>query len=412
MKKFAALLLVICLLFCACYRAPRTPMETVQTEAGTEPTQSAVTGQENETAYLAIQRSPAKGYESKYYGFENDMTLIRITHPSEWRVIPGYEGTYYILQDNRVIGEMIGDYVANETRWTDRVSRSFDVDGGSVSMHLEATRGNDGTFAYRYRYVYEYIAEAQLRVVTVTLECASVDSVTEEKLLLDTRFLPNETSATAGLLSHIPTPQSILILGNSFVNSSNIGAILEEMLWNNRKNVEVTAVSRGMATVQSYASDSQMLASLESGTYDIVFLCGFYSSDAANKLSVFVSACEQSGTTLVIFPAHNESVDVVQSAAIRHKSVYLLDWKAELDRLISTGVSRWDLCVDDAYDHSNPLAGYVGAHLIYRSIYGVSPTIPMQSSIQQSEINRILGNYAYNGDTLPLDINKITYFSQ
>ena len=172
----------------------------------------------------------------------------------------------------------------------------------------------------------------------------------------------------------------------------------------------MTPISRGLANVSTYANDADMIASIQRGDYDILFMCGFYSSGAVDALSTIVAACEKSKTVLVLFPAHNEKLDAVSTACSRYKNVYCINWKAELDRLISTGVSRWDLCVDDTYDHSKPLAGYVGAHMIYRALYGVSPKNGIQNTLSQTYIDSILGNYAEDGDTKRVDDTKIVYF--
>ena len=67
--------------------------------------------------------------------------------------------------------------------------------------------------------------------------------------------------------------------------------------------------------------------------------------------------------------------------------------------------------MDDYYDHSKPLAGYVGAHMIYRAMYGEIPTAKMTSSISQSYVDSILGNYVSSG-VIPVFIGRnILYFS-
>ena len=69
----------------------------------------------------------------------------------------------------------------------------------------------------------------------------------------------------------------------------------------------------------------------------------------------------------------------------------------------------WYLCINDSHKHSTPLAGYVGAHMIYRAIYDEMPTAPMKNTITQSYIDSILGDYAYIGDSKMIDEQNITY---
>ena len=65
----------------------------------------------------------------------------------------------------------------------------------------------------------------------------------------------------------------------------------------------------------------------------------------------------------------------------------------EINSLIKAGRDKWDFCINDAHLHSTPLAGYVGAHMIYRAIYGEVPQGDMTSSISYKEIKNVLGDY-------------------
>jgi len=177
----------------------------------------------------------------------------------------------------------------------------------------------------------------------------------------------------------------------------------------NQKSVSVSALSRGYATVDTYISDESIMDSIRNGTYRTVFICGFYSSSEIKNLGVLKKACDASGTELVIFPAHNESSNVIASATSTYKNLFCLNWKQELDGLIKEGVDRWDLCVDDAHDHSLPLAGYVGAHMIYRALFGELPVQPLSSSIDQNYINSILKDYVTRSVTVNIPKADINY---
>ena len=407
MKRVLFLCMSICLLLCACVPNGES--------GGSSEQLSLLTQEENntlalaDTSYEEIPRVSAEGYANHFYAFENDGTALQINHPREWTFLKEGE-VVYIFRQTLLIGEIFGGE-PNGAAWTTLALRDYMVDGGSAVMHIERY-GTQDAAKYRYRYVYTYVSETAVRTVTLTVDCAEVDLMTENKLLINTRFLPNSESATLGMLSHLSAPSAILILGNSFVGSSEVGNILSEMLALNGKSCMVNAVSRGMATVQTYAQDSTVIASIARGDYDMVFLCGFYSQLSVEHLPTLVNACEKSDTALVIFPAHNESIYVVEDALSRYKSVYCLHWKNELDGLISKGVSRWDLCWDDTYDHSKPLGGYVGAHMIYRAIYGELPAKGIENTLSQAYIDGILGEYASVGDIKRIDESKIFYFSE
>ena len=141
----------------------------------------------------------------------------------------------------------------------------------------------------------------------------------------------------------------------------------------------------------------------------MVFICGFYDNAEVENLDVIRKTCNRSKTQLVIFPAHNENAGVIAYARETYPSLVCLNWKNEIDLLIKSGVSTRDFCIDDQHQHSTPLAGYVGAHMIYRAIYNELPTRPMRYALVQSEIDSILGNYAYVGSVRNLTDDEITY---
>ena len=161
-------------------------------------------------------------------------------------------------------------------------------------------------------------------------------------------------------------------------------------------NLSVEAQSRGYARVTTYVRDESVMNRIRSGDYAAVILCGFYDSESLANLEHMVNACASSNTKLAVFPAHNENRSFYGVASTLHSSVVLLDWKAEIDSLISTGIDQTHFCVADSHKHSTPLAGYVGAHMIYRAIFGKVPAGTSYSEVSQSEI-ALLGEYASTG---------------
>ena len=80
----------------------------------------------------------------------------------------------------------------------------------------------------------------------------------------------------------------------------------------------------------------------------------------------------------------------------------LLDWKAEVDNLISTGINVSNFCIPDAHNHSTPLAGYIGAHMIYRAVFGEIPQTTEFTYVTNEQIN-LLGEYSTTGMVVLLD---------
>lgn len=398
MRKIFILLIAILFLFCSC-----NDVEEVESES--EETESEETETVEEITYEHIDRHIAISYEINYYGFEKDSTLLKIEHPDEWSVSKGDED-FDIIRDGEVVGCIIVGTADETDAW--KVVKNESSSSGNVCVTKYIEQRNDDT-VFRYRYVYEYTIGGLARTVTLIAACEEIDQRCEEILFTNVDAVGKAEIDTVGVLSHYLTdPSSILILGNSFISSSGVGYILNEMMMLGRKKCNVEAISRGYATVGTYVKNSFIIQDIRDRKYDAVFICGLYSIDEIEHLGTLKRVCEESQTQLVIFPAHNERANIVDYAKLEYPSLTCLNWKAELEALIAQGVDIWDLCYDDEYKHSTQVAGYVGAHMIYRAIYNELPTVPMEVGLKQSYIDGILGDYAYVGDAYVLQ--HIKYF--
>lgn len=351
-----------------------------------------------------IERRNAEGYKTSFFAFANDGVLLNITHPKEWSFQKTEAGAD-IIRDGKTVGTLSLGIPEDgfETLSTEKLTQR----GVTATKRLE----KKGTAEYRFRYVYKYESGKRSRNIYLTAALGEVDEKSEDRLFKGVLTVDKVKSDTMGVLAEkLGDDSYVAILGNSFVSTSDIGAILTEMFDINGKRCRVTAISRGYASVGTYADDGEMLQSIRKGRYDAVFICGFY-SDQTENLGVLKRACDQSKTELVIFPAHNENAGFVSDAHVKYPSLVLLDWKSEIDKLISSGVSKWDMCIQDSHRHSTPLAGYVGAHMIYRAIYGQTPLMPMSRTMSQLDIDGILGDYAYVGDAKIISESKIFYLN-
>ena len=410
MKKtylFIAFLLASLMLFCACTGtsdgtgAPSMEGTTLPETEMPEPTV--------EISYSEFRRRETRTYKTDLYSFSDDSLLLSLTVPDEWHLSRSGED-FEILRRDTIIGYITGSPAEASDEWTAVDTKEFSGRGVAVTRCVERFGAGKAAGDYRYRYVYSYNTDGQRRTVTLTVALSQVDARCEEKLLQEAILVNRTTSETVGILSEcLGDSSSILILGNSFIGTSDIGNILKEMLYFNGKSCQVTAISRGYARVATYIGDAALMDQIQRGVYDAVFICGFYAAEEVQNLGVLKNACDKALIELVIFPAHNENASLVANARNTYPSLKCLNWKGELDGLIAGGVDRWDLCINDSHKHSTPLAGYVGAHMIYRAIYDELPSKPMRTTVPQDYIDHILGDYAYVGDAKDMDKSKIIY---
>ena len=416
MRKLLTFLVLLSMLLCSCTLfgchengtgssvSSESRTETDEkTEVGTETVEQADPFED--ASYEGIKRQKARSYRSKYLGFKEDTTFLQLECPVLWKLKETNTG-YEITRSGTSVGQVVSGEAEDAENWEILSSESSEKNGIRVTKCIERKKG---TKNFRYRYVYAYMIGEIAHTVTLTAAYAELDETGEQKLFDNVTYIDQYSSGSRGVLSASGEPASILILGNSFIATSDIGNILREMLTQNGKACDVEAISRGYAEVETYANDSELLARIRRGDYDMVFICGFYDNAEVENLDVIRKTCNRSKTQLVIFPAHNENAGVIAYAQETYPSLVCLNWKNEIDLLIKSGVSTRDFCIDDQHQHSTPLAGYVGAHMIYRAIYNELPTRPMRYALSQSEIDGILGNYAYVGSVRNLTDDEITY---
>lgn len=397
MKKklitFISLISALILLFTAC-----TQNETANGNSDIEDTSSSDTAaekpteQSGDTPYWKLQCRTIKEREDIHFDLGSNFD-IALSFSKDW-VLSAIDGGYDIKRDTKTIGSIVKGS-AESAEWS--VEKSYSKANNpsfSVKKIIEKKTSGDTT-DYRYRFEYNCKTNGTPVILSMCIDYTELDGNAADRLYTSAK-ISSITTVQDKSLSDLDNKSS-LILGNSFIGSSDIGTILDEMFTSNGKPCSFYAISQGYATVKTYATDPERLADIKSGHYKAVFICGFYSDDEADHLATLEKACKESNTKLIIFPAHNEFERSINAARNKCPTLDFLDWRGELEMLIDSGVNKWDLCVNDQHKHSTPLAGLVGAHMIYRAIYGEIPSLDGISSVNINNAKTILGDYLTTG---------------
>ena len=366
MNRFLSVLLLLFLT--VALSACDNNASTIEEEGGTTPlSEGASLSGDDDLAYQYIESRQTKKFQQVLFSLRNTAFSLELPLPAEWE-IKEEDGELALLRDGLPVGT-VTTKSANEP-WRTVNTMDREANGIRVQYHIERCLVAD-TPTFRYRLVFSPLAEEDAaNAITLIMRYEEIGQGAVYRLLTLSK---KSVGLGFGIL-----PQAkggnILILGNSFIGTSEIGNTLTTMLRQNDKGGTVTALSRGYATTSTYAYDNALLSRIRSGLYDAVFLCGFYDISEIGLVENILNACNRGGAALAFFPAHNESPSHVLAALDLYPSLPIIDWCGELNALISLkGVSRSLFCIDDAHQHSTPLAGYVGAHMIYRAIYGEVP---------------------------------------
>ena len=405
MKKitvFIALVLAAALFALGC----NNEVVDIETDAPTAEATDAPTQKPTDAGaqnYWELKCRTIKEYTKCNFAIGEDERALTLSLPSDWElVLEG--GAYDILRDGEKIGNIsLSSQESSEWKEVEDYSRKHDSTL-SVKKFIESC-GEGKDIEYRYTFEYEYKELGKTYKLYLITPYTEIDVNAADKLY-QSPTITAKSLVVEGSLSNL-ADGSILILGNSFIGSSQIGYVLSDMLEVNGKNMFVSPIGRGYASVATYIADDALMAQIRNGDFDGVFICGFYADAEADNLKVLEEACNSSETTLVIFPAHNEFDTPIRLAQKACPDLPILNWRAELNALIETGVDKWDLCVDDAHGHSTVYAGLVGAHMIYRSIYGEIPNIENMPSVNADAARDIIGSYLETGE---LEINYDIYY--
>ena len=397
MKKAVVILLLLSTLLVGCVH--QNQGVTNPASCGEEPDGSTVAGStspENETvdSYQDVVCYPAQSYGTYLIGYKADVDVLSLQLPKSW-VLTKKRSTYLISNERGEIGKISLGAAQDAEFWEPACEEERHQATETVFVSKIIEKRIDGS-GFRHRYTFIYQSNNGGRTLTLTVNYAEADSDAQNLIYSAATTKTMQTDPKIGIITAPSAKNSVLILGNSFVRTSDVGDILQEMCLKTGKTCFVTAVSRGYATISTYASDTSMLDSIKAKDYGAVFICGCY-SNAAEQLSSYETlrtACNTAGIPLILFPAHNESLDTINRIRNKYPDDLFLNWREEINNLINKKrISTWDFCINDEHKHSTPLAGYVGAHMIYRAIFGELPPKYQSTVFNSTSYYATLGDY-------------------
>ena len=318
---------------------------------------------------------------------------VQMNVPFDWTFSKVNDTTFNIMRQGKQIGVMTTGEVAKPKGILAVANKELGVI--QLNQHISWYKQNGKEQFYRF-YQFKFPKKDNIFTLNFNIEYTEIDDYAEYDFKENIRIIPQNVGAK--LPSNTNGSKKILVIGNSFINSSQIGAFLSDMMQSTNNGYEVETISVGMATVDTFLDDIYLYDLCTSGEYSYVFMCGFYSMNTVSSFGLIKDGCDNTNTQLVIFPAHNENQQAIDAAVSSYDETGFIDWKGEIDALIRAGVDYYDFCYDDAHQHSTALAGYVGAHMIYKGLMNkVPPKTSYWAPLQYEYIEEMLGNYCKEG---------------
>ena len=396
MKKFIVILLALSLLLCSC-----DLMDTIRGTSDDAKNNASDTDGSNDKViaeggrdYTELECRVPEAYSSQTFAITDKRHSLSFPVPSDWTFEKNSDGGYDIMRDVAKIGTV--SYGENsDDEWISVKKKSVPTDLYGVKHSIEKYLYQIETF--RHSFEYSYTEDLCELTITVMVDYEEICEETVEKLLYDSDLESLTTETNIGALIDIPKNRPVVFIGNSFIGSSQVATIFKEMIKKEGKSLTVTTRSYGGAQLSDFVSNSSLMNEIRSGAFGTIFLCGFYGGYSQTDMQFMVEACQKGNTTVVIFPAHNENSNSIRLAKKYFPDLICIDWKSEVDALIANGVDPLDMYVEDAHHHSTTLAGYVGAQMVYRAIFGEIPTEPLSNVISTTYVKSKLGDYVNKG---------------
>lgn len=351
------------------------------------------TSSKDEASYDDIVCNKIYSFQQAAFSIKGSNEMLFVKLPQEWSLQKQANG-YNILKNSQAIGSVTTSVKTTSNNESTNVFNSTITSNNIAVTHSIERVTTNNSISFNRTFCYSYNDErGNNKKLFITIPYQEVDSSAVFKMITDVKTDIASTNSNLGLLKIEDNRNKILILGNSFIGSSRIGRTLQTMCGD---KIYVEAIATGYAHVGTYTKNPTIMQKIRDGNYSVVFICGLYDQEAVNDLADMIKACDDSFTKLAVFPAHNENQEKINHALSLYHDTIFLNWKDEINNLINKGIDVSNFCIPDSHKHSTPLAGYVGAHMIYRAIFNEIPTATQFDDVSQAQIS-LLGEYTSTG---------------
>lgn len=384
MKRWLACIIIFCLCLSGCFQ--RRELIASSSDALVKyPPFSRIESDEKIPGYESIRNRTDSCFvrnqilaEDSYWGQE---VHLYFSFPDFWRAQELENNHFRISAD----GLPVGEYGTAILSWGEDAVSAESLGSQEISDHVmmytqKVIYKQESNRAPETNYRLVYCDTSSMFVFTILLYGEAVKMETAQQIAATIDRVLILGGNGAGEKAYSGRECRILILGNSFLSSSQVGEILRQMAMECGENLYVEDVGIGMANVHTFAFECpEIWEQIRANWYDAIFVCGFYGGQTV-PFQYFVDEVPDS-TKLVIFPAHNESSEEALTLFTANPRVGIADWKGLLDRLVSLGIPKDRLVIDDYYGHTDLLGGYAGACLLFSYLYRRQPVDAVLGSI-------------------------------
>lgn len=375
-----------------------------------KPAESKPSAEPSETVpnYQSISCRNNNSIYWKEERFQNAATglCLQLPIPSDWEVVKETDQTYHFQRNGKVIAALSSAafpdpkdiFDQNSLTDAERLMVFYDV------FLYQADKKD--TFYRHFEFNAKYLEDEfnfYLRVNYAELDSGATNYMARNALLITEGDSIRSYSEGNGA-------KAILFLEGADAYLATVHTHLNDMFQQTKKELYAVSEFLTNGSVEDFPSMQYCQEAIRKGQYSHVFVNGFYELDDCSKaLGLLKECCAASNTELVLFPSYSESWDFIDEARGFHPDIPLLDWKTEMHRLITSGVSVSALCYPTFRNSTNEVGGYSGAHLVYRTLFCERPPMVSTNSYFYQNIKRTYPAEYFNQDGSELLFSGKTY---
>ena len=380
--------------------------KTDQSQSDTAAQSSEQTASVDPEGYKSIEcrNAPMTSWRKVSFSHEGSETPITIPLPEDWDLTKS-DGSYTVSVNGSEIGKITDSFpsdINSRNKFYKESSKN-----GNLSVEASSYIAPGSKEGYRNAFVMSYTENTSYYRLYIEVDYSALSKPAIYKMMTDA-YARTVVVRKAPELKDLNSSRKIIAIGNSFLWTSDINLFLRAFSDTTSSGYDFVDRAVGYGSICRSINNDELMLSLAEGEYCMVLLCGIYSQEDVNAIQKMIDACSVSNTKLVLFPAHNEVGSLITSALTTYPELPIIDWKGEIDALIANGTAtKLEMCIDDEHQHSTPLAGYVGARLVFNTLFGKAPehintqSQWMDKGINVVEIESKLKNYIKNGLNSP-----------
>ncbi len=318
-------------------------------------------------------------------------TVLYLEIPSDWEIEKMNDFTYIIYRNGGEIGKITTQL--SDTLF-DILEEEAPYKKGTIEIEYDVRCAHE-EWGDDYRRVFGFwsLGEKMLSVY-LDVDYTAMSNINIGRIFESATYGDRNGGEFYLDMDKYNDSNKILLIGNSFVGEkySAISLTLGQFVKSSGKTeYEFETQIRYGKSIEDYAMEPN-ISDFRNGKYKAVFMCGIYGLEDVDAMQLAIDACAESNTALVFFPAHNERDERIAIAKERYPDAMFLDWSEEIDAFIDNNHDFWKFCSKDGDLHSTPLAGYIGAHMIYKAVFHeVPPAFKESSYLAIKDIEQFIG---------------------